>query len=105
MFPCTLYLLPLLWTYKHCKLPAPLAYSPNSEALQQEAGILVQSWPIVLGCDASGTVVEVGEGVTKFKVGDEAFGCTRLGEPEYGTFQEFVSVDLILQIERASTDG
>jgi hypothetical protein len=46
--------------------------------------------PIVLGCDASGTVVEVGEGVSKFKVGDAIFGCTRLGVKGYGTFQEFV---------------
>lgn len=52
--------------------------------------MLVLSWPIVLGCDASGVVVEVGEDVSKFKVGDKVFGCTRLGHEGYGTFQEFV---------------
>lgn len=56
-----------------------------------QQGILVTAWPIVLGCDASGTVVDVGEGVTKFKKGDGAFGCTRLGVPGHGTFQEYVS--------------
>ncbi len=53
--------------------------------------MLVLSWPIVLGCDASGIVTELGEGVSKFKVGDKVFGCTRLGHAGYGTFQEFVS--------------
>lgn len=63
------------------------------------SGILVSSFPIVLGCDASGVVVEVGssseeeEEATRsssFKVGDRVCGCTRLGEPGYGTFQEYV---------------
>ena len=57
----------------------------------QGTGMLVLSWPIVLGCDASGIVTELGEGVSKFKVGDKVFGCTRLGQTGYGTFQEFVS--------------
>lgn len=52
---------------------------------------LVASWPMVLGCDASGTVVEVGkEAESIFKVGDRVCGCTRLGETGYGTFQEYV---------------
>jgi NADPH:quinone reductase-like Zn-dependent oxidoreductase len=54
-------------------------------------GLLVSSFPIVLGCDASGVVVEAGkEAESHFKVGDRVCGCTRLGEPGYGTFQEYV---------------
>lgn len=54
-------------------------------------GMLVSSFPIVLGCDSSGVVVEVGkEAESQFKVGDRVCGCTRLGEPGYGTFQEYV---------------
>lgn len=54
-------------------------------------GLLVSSFPIVLGCDSSGVVVEVGkEAESLFKVGDRVSGCTRLGEPGYGTFQEYV---------------
>jgi NADPH:quinone reductase-like Zn-dependent oxidoreductase len=61
----------------------------DSEGFQYQ-GILVDSWPIVIGCDASGTVVEVGEEVTKFKKGDGVFSCSRLGAPGRGTFQEYV---------------
>lgn len=54
-------------------------------------GILVESWPFVPGCDAAGIVVKVGEqAATKFKVGDEVCGCTRLGSKGYSTCQEFV---------------
>lgn len=66
-------------------------------------GLLVPSFPIVLGCDASGVVVEVGSGEEKeeedegtgslFKVGDRVCGCVRLGEPGYGTFQEYVRIE------------
>ncbi|KFY06771.1 hypothetical protein V492_07747 [Pseudogymnoascus sp. VKM F-4246] len=59
------------------------------EGFMQSTGLLVTSWPIVLGCDASGTVVEVGEGVKKFKKGDAVFGCTTLGTPGHSTFQEY----------------
>jgi NADPH:quinone reductase-like Zn-dependent oxidoreductase len=45
-----------------------------SETFMQISGILVNAWPAVLGCDASGIVVDVGDGVTKFKKGDAVFG-------------------------------
>lgn len=58
----------------------------------QAYGMLVQSFPIVLGCDAAGVVVEVGsEASSKFKKGDEVCGCTRLGQPGNCTFQEYVN--------------
>jgi NADPH:quinone reductase-like Zn-dependent oxidoreductase len=62
-------------------------------------GLLVSSFPIVLGCDASGVVVEAGkEAESHFKVGDRVCGCTRLGEPGYGTFQEYFLMDANLTI-------
>jgi NADPH:quinone reductase-like Zn-dependent oxidoreductase len=63
------------------------------ETYMQSSGLLVEEWPIVLGCDASGVVVEVGDDVTKFKQGDYVFGCTRLGVPGYCTFQEYFLMD------------
>ena len=67
----------------------------GSDTYMQMTGLLVTSWPAVLGCDASGVVVEVGEGkaASAFKVGDHVAGCTRLGVPGYSTFQEFFCMD------------
>ncbi|KAJ3042340.1 hypothetical protein HDV00_007474 [Rhizophlyctis rosea] len=50
---------------------------------QAQYGLFVQSWPLVLGYDASGVVAEVGEGVTEFAVGDEVFGCGSQAFAEY----------------------
>ena len=59
----------------------------------QSQGLLVKSFPIVLGCDAAGVVVDTGSGVkAKFQPGDEVCGCTRLGFPGHSTFQEYVSI-------------
>ncbi|KAL3423290.1 Zinc-type alcohol dehydrogenase-like protein C2E1P3.01-like protein 4 [Phlyctema vagabunda] len=63
-------------------------------------GLLVEGWPIVLGCDASGVVAEIGEGVAKFKVGDPVFGCSKVGFPGYMTFQEYFLMDEKLAFKR-----
>ncbi|KAI9826824.1 MAG: lysophospholipid acyltransferase [Thelocarpon impressellum] len=64
------------------------------DTVQQAYGILVVSWPIVLGCDAGGVVVEVGKDAgSSFKVGDEVCGCTRLGTPGHSTLQEYFLMD------------
>ena len=62
-----------------------------SDSMMQSTGLLIPSYPTSLGCDASGVVAELGAGTTGFKVGDRVCGCTRLGVPGYGTWQEFVS--------------
>jgi len=63
----------------------------------QSTGMLVTTWPIVLGCDASGVVIDVGEDVTKFKKGDGIFGCTTLGVPGHSTFQEYACSSLTVK--------
>ena len=36
----------------------------------QSLGMVIEEYPAILGEDIAGTVVEVGEGVTRFKIGD-----------------------------------
>ena len=66
----------------------------------QSSGLLVTAWPIVLGCDAGGVVVEVGKAAASdFKVGDRVCGCTRLGIPGHSTFQEYFCMDAKLTVK------
>ncbi|KAL3458211.1 chaperonin 10-like protein [Aspergillus heterothallicus] len=65
-------------------------------------GILVENWPFVPGCDAAGVVVKVGgeQAASRFSVGDEVCGCTRLGTKGYSTCQEFFIMDADLTIPK-----
>ncbi|GGM39978.1 oxidoreductase [Paraliobacillus quinghaiensis] len=49
------------------------------------------SFPIILGWDVAGTIVEVGSQVKGFKVGDEVFA--RPDTTNQGTYAEFTAVD------------
>ncbi|TGO32967.1 hypothetical protein BHYA_0276g00120 [Botrytis hyacinthi] len=87
---------------KHQVLVKSLVTGINPlDNIMRQTGSLIPSYPIVLGCDASGVVVELGPGVEKFRVGDGIFGCaTRVGEEGYGTFQEFHLMDEKLAFKR-----
>ncbi|KAK7902890.1 hypothetical protein LTR67_002536 [Exophiala xenobiotica] len=66
------------------------------DSFMSEYGLLVVEWPLILGVDTGGIVVKAGgEAQSKygFKIGDEVFGCTRLGCPEYGASQEYFLMD------------
>ncbi|KAH8647656.1 hypothetical protein BX600DRAFT_518086 [Xylariales sp. PMI_506] len=64
-----------------------------SESLMHHTGLLITSWPAVLGCDASGVIIETGPEVNRLKKGDYVFGCTRLGVPGHSVFQESFLMD------------
>ncbi|KAJ1323558.1 NADPH:quinone reductase [Microdochium nivale] len=59
----------------------------------RESGMLIQSWPAVLGSDAAGVVVEVGTNFTsKFQPGDRVFFQGILGKNDSSTFQEYTRI-------------
>lgn len=52
--------------------------------------VLPYDMPLVLGHDLAGTVVAVGPGATRFKVGDAVFACA--GGDRIGTFAERIAI-------------
>ena len=48
-------------------------------------------FPLILGHDCAGEVVQIGERVTRFRVGDRIFARPRNGR--IGTFAEFIAID------------
>lgn len=52
-----------------------------------------QPLPTVLGCDGAGVVVETGEGVNKFKVGDNVWFCHGGLGREQGNYAEYTVLD------------
>ena len=63
--------------------------------LHQNDGALLVKHPQVLGDGTAGTVVEVGPGVKRLKVGDKVFGFTWRSQKEK-SHQEFVTTDEFL---------
>ncbi|KAH9936498.1 chaperonin 10-like protein [Fomitopsis serialis] len=55
----------------------------------QAWGILVEKFPAILGEDLAGTVVDVGEGVTKYKKGDRVATYAPVGGGERASFQQY----------------
>jgi NADPH:quinone reductase-like Zn-dependent oxidoreductase len=58
------------------------------EAYMQHTGLLIESWPAVIGSDVAGIVLEAGADCKKVKKGDYVFGCVPLGLNEFAPFQE-----------------
>lgn len=65
----------------------PVDWKVASGALQE---VLPLTLPITLGWDVAGEVVEVGEQVTQFVIGDRVYGMPEIGK--HGAFAEYVAV-------------
>lgn len=52
---------------------AAIAINPLDTHMQ-DAGVFVQQWPAIFGCDVAGTVHQVGSEVQRFKKGDRVIG-------------------------------
>ena len=63
--------------------------NPVDYKLRKAGGFYPDRLPLILGCDGAGVVKEIGEGVTKFKVGDEVFFFNGgMGGDDQGNYAE-----------------
>jgi NADPH2:quinone reductase len=63
--------------------------NPVDYKLRKAGGYYPDRLPLILGCDGAGVVEEIGEDVTKFKVGDEVFFFNGgMGGDEQGNYAE-----------------
>jgi NADPH:quinone reductase-like Zn-dependent oxidoreductase len=65
----------------------PVDWKMRSGAAQKR---LPLTFPITLGCDFSGVVAQLGEGVTSFNIGDEVYGYC--GVQRDGSYAEYVAL-------------
>ncbi|MDC3412116.1 NADP-dependent oxidoreductase [Aquibacillus sp. 3ASR75-11] len=66
----------------------PIDWKTRAGYLQEKLDF---SFPIILGWDVAGTIVEVGDKVTDYQIGDEVFA--RPATTPNGTYAEFTAVD------------
>jgi len=70
------------------------AASVNHIDLKIRAGLPIgPQLPGILGCDFSGVIEQVGDGVESFHVGDEVYGCAGGVRGLGGTLAEFIACD------------
>lgn len=68
--------------------------NPIDTKLRQRGTFYPQEMPAILGCDGAGIVVEVGNGVQKFRPGDQVYYCSGgLGKSGTGNYAEYAVVE------------
>ena len=67
--------------------------NPVDYKLRRAGGFYPDRLPLILGCDGAGVVQEIGDAVTKFKVGDEVFFFNGgMGGDDQGNYAELTAV-------------
>jgi NADPH:quinone reductase len=67
--------------------------NPIDTKLRKRGTLYPDKMPAILGCDGAGIVEAVGEGVTKFRVGDEVYFCQGGLGGKPGNYAEYTVVD------------
>lgn len=67
--------------------------NPIDTKVRTKGTFYQQSLPVVLGCDGSGVITEVGSSVSNFKVGDDVWFCHGGLGKEQGNYAEYIVID------------
>ena len=67
--------------------------NPADHKLRQAGPPIAPALPAVLGCDAAGRVLAVGDGVEGFALGDEVYGCVGGVRGVPGCYAEMIAAD------------
>ena len=70
-----------------------VAVNPIDTYIRGGANFFELPSPYIVGCDLAGTIVEVGERVTGFQVGDRVWGSNQGIFGRQGTFAEYCAAD------------
>ncbi|MGD8525477.1 MAG: zinc-dependent alcohol dehydrogenase family protein [Thioalkalispiraceae bacterium] len=97
---------PVIQTPSEVKVKLKAAgVNPIDTKIRATAGYYPDQLPAVLGCDGAGVIVEIGDAVKQFKVGDEVWFCHGGLGNEQGNYAEFnVLEEHLLSHKPASLD-